>query len=61
MYVTKYNMRGEIPMFDKNIKLKVTYEEYVLIRDLLMEYRNSLVRKGEPADLVNELLAKIMS
>ena len=40
-------MRGEIPMFDKNIKLKVTYEEYVLIRDLLMEYRNSLVRKGE--------------
>lgn len=48
-------------MFDKNIKLKVTYEEYVLIRDLLMEYRNSLVRKGETADLVNELLAKIMS
>ena len=54
-------MRGESPMFDKNIKLKVTYEEYILIRDLLMEYRNSLVRKGEPADLVNELLAKIMS
>lgn len=47
-------------MFDKKIKIKVNAEEYKLIRDALLNFRNERIRQGMSADFVNELMYKIM-
>ncbi|MBP3830791.1 MAG: hypothetical protein ILA02_00145 [Clostridia bacterium] len=49
-------------MFDKKIKIKLTPEEYKLVRDVVMEIRNDQVKRGEtPSPVVVSLLAKLMS
>lgn len=47
-------------MFGKKIKIKVNAEEYKLIRDALLNFRNEQIRAGNSADFVNELMYKIM-
>jgi hypothetical protein len=37
----------------------LTADEYQLLRDALLLFRNSLLSKGRSADAVNELLIKI--
>ena len=47
-------------MFGKKIKIKVNAEEYKLIRDALLNFRNERIRQGMSADLDSELMYKIM-
>lgn len=47
-------------MFGKKIKIKVNEEEYKLIRDALLDFRNKQIRQGMSADFVSELMYKIM-
>ncbi len=47
-------------MIQRNIKLKINEREYKLIINLLMKLRNKLIEREESADMVNELLFKII-
>lgn len=43
----------------KKIKLKVNYNEYRIIIDELVEFRNKLIKDNEDTYLVDELLVKL--
>ena len=41
-------------------KMKFNEEEYRLLRDLLLNFRNAQIRARKSTDLVNELMYKLM-
>ena len=46
---------------EKKVWIELTDEEYRLVHECLMDWRNKLTKQGKCADPVNELLAKLMA
>jgi len=42
------------------VRLTLSDEEYVLLRNAMLSWRNKLVSQGKNADPVNELLVKLI-
>lgn len=46
---------------EKRVYLQLTDDEYRLLRNYLMDWRNKLTAQGRSAEPVNELLIKLMA
>ena len=51
-------MNGSV-IFMKKIKLKVNYNEYIIIIDELVEFRNKLIKDNEDTYYIDKLLLKL--
>ena len=47
-------------MFERKIKLKINAEEWKLLRDLLISLRNEQIKRGKSADMINNLIYKLV-